>query len=489
MKIAFDNVFRREMAGFYADADAAKPSAPRLLAYNDVLAKSLGVERGDSDDVVLAALLSGAQLPEGAEPLAFAYAGHQFGNFSPQLGDGRALLLGEIVSPAGERFDIQLKGSGRTPFSRGGDGKAAIGPVLREYLVSEAMHALGVPTTRSLAAVATGDPVYRDEALPGAVLTRIASSHIRVGTFEYFAAHHGTEHIRQLSDHVIARHYPAAAGAANRYLALFEAVVDAQAALIAQWMCLGFVHGVMNTDNVSIAGETIDYGPCAFLDNYASDGKFSSIDAQGRYAFGNQPPIARWNMHRFAEALAGLVQADFGEDEVQKLGVLIGSFAERYFGYWTSGMRAKLGLSNAQDGDFDLATGLFQAMDGQNVDFTLLFRALAQAQAGEAEAARKLFADPSDFDAWLPQWQARLADEPQSSEERALAMNAANPLYIPRNHMVEAALDAASKHGTLEPFEAMLEVVRNPYVERAGWSAYARGAPEDFGPYVTFCGT
>jgi uncharacterized protein YdiU (UPF0061 family) len=489
MKIAFDHSFRREMVGFYADAQADTPSAPKLLAYNDALAAQLGIERGEADDAAIAELLSGAQLPEGAEPLAFAYAGHQFGQFSPQLGDGRALLLGEVIAPDGNRCDIQLKGSGRTPYSRGGDGKAAIGPVLREFLLSEAMHAMGVPTTRSLAAVATGDPVYRDEALPGAVLTRIASSHIRVGTFEYFASHHGVDHVRQLADYVIARHYPGAAGAPNRYLALFEAILDRQAALVAKWMCIGFVHGVMNTDNVSISGETIDYGPCAFLDVYASDAVFSSIDRQGRYAFGNQPPIARWNMHRLAEALAGLVQADFGADEVQKMGLLINDFAPRYFAVWTAGMRAKLGLVSEADGDFDLATSLFQTMEGQDVDFTLLFRALAEAQAGDPEKARTLFTDPSQFDAWLPQWMARLETDPQTNEQRSTAMNAVNPLYIPRNQMVEAALDAASRHGTMEPFEAMLEVVRNPYTERAGWSAYARPAPDGFGPYVTFCGT
>jgi serine/tyrosine/threonine adenylyltransferase len=493
MKIAFEHSFRREMAGFYADAEADTPSAPRLLAFNDALAAQLGLERGDADDTMIAALLSGSALPEGAEPLAFAYAGHQFGQFSPQLGDGRALLLGEIVAPDGNRFDVQLKGSGRTPYSRGGDGKAAIGPVLREYLLSEAMHAMGVPTTRSLAAVATGDPVYRDEALPGAVLTRIASSHIRVGTFEYFASHHGVDHVRRLADYVIARHFPEAAAAPNRYLALFEAVLDRQAVLIAKWSCLGFVHGVMNTDNVSIAGETIDYGPCAFLDAYSPDAVFSSIDRQGRYAYGNQPPIARWNMHRLAEALAGLVQADYDADDVQKMGVLINDFAPRYFAAWTAGMRAKLGLASEADGDFDLATGLFHAMDGQKVDFTLLFRALAKAQAGDAGGdagpARALFADPAGFDAWLPMWQARLDQDARSSGERAAAMNAVNPLYIPRNHMVEAALDSASRHGSMKPFEALLEVVRNPFNERPGWSAYTRPAPDGFGPYVTYCGT
>jgi serine/tyrosine/threonine adenylyltransferase len=478
MQFAFDNSFRRQMAGFFADAQPDGPSAPRLLAFNEPLSAMLGLERGDDGE--MASLFSGGAVPEGAEPLAFAYAGHQFGQFSQQLGDGRAVLLGEIIAPGGARFDLQLKGSGRTPFSRGGDGKAAIGPVLREYLVSEAMSALGVPTTRSLAAVATGDPVYREQALPGAVLTRIAASHIRVGTFEYFAAHHGVDHVRQLADYVIARHYPAAADAPNRFVALFESVLDAQAALIAKWMCLGFVHGVMNTDNVSIASETIDYGPCAFMDAYAADAKFSSIDAQGRYAFGNQPAIARWNMHRLAEALAGLVQADFGEDAVQELGTLIGDFAPRYFGFWTTGMRAKLGLVGEDAGDFDLATTLFAAMEGQGVDFTLLFRALS----GDDSDIRALFADPAEIDAWLPRWRERLGGGAD-----AAAMNAANPLYIPRNHMVEAALEAASLHDNLGPFEALLAAVRNPFIERPGLSAYARPAPEGFGPYVTFCGT
>ncbi len=489
MHIAFDHSFHAQMAGFYAAAVPASPTEPALLVFNDALAVDMGIERSDCSDQQIAEMLSGARLPEGAMPIAFAYAGHQFGHFSAQLGDGRALLLGECLIPNGKRLDIQLKGSGRTPFSRGGDGKAAIGPVLREFLVSEAMHALAVPTTRSLAAVGTGDAVYRDEPLPGAVLTRVASSHIRVGTFEFFAAHHGIDHVRQLAEYVIARHYPAAADADNPYLALFEAVLDAQVALIVHWMAIGFVHGVMNTDNVSIAGETIDYGPCAFLDVYAPDAVFSSIDKQGRYAFGNQPAIARWNMHRLAEALAGAVDAVGGEADVQKLGFLIDGFADRYITLWTQRMGRKLGLAETQEGDSELISGLLRMMHAQQVDFTMAFRALGTAQAGDAVALHNLFSDAAPLSDWQDQWQARLQSEATTPEQRLAQMNSVNPLYIPRNHMVEAALQAATRHGNLEPFQAMLEVVRNPFEERVGWSAYARPAPEGFGPYVTFCGT
>jgi uncharacterized protein YdiU (UPF0061 family) len=485
--LKFDNSFRREMEGFFVDAIADPPSAPHLLAYNNKLAADLGIAK--ADDAELAQLLSGGALAEGSEPLAFAYAGHQFGQFNPQLGDGRALLLGEIIAPNGARFDLQLKGSGRTAFSRRGDGKAAIGPVLREYLISEAMHAMGVPTTRSLAAVATGDPVFRDQPLPGAVLARVASSHIRVGSFEYFAAHHGPDHIRQLTDYAIARHYPDAAKAANRYLAFFEAIVDRQASLIAQWMCLGFIHGVMNTDNMSIAGETIDYGPCAFMDAYAGDTVFSSIDEYGRYAYRNQPPIARWNLHRLAEALACAVHADTGEEAVQQLGPIIDSFADRYFAAWTKGMAAKLGLAQVHQGDFELATKLFATIENQNVDFTLFFRSLSDAQAGNYAKTKALFADPTALDQWLLQWQTRLSEDPQGQEERAVRMNRVNPLYIPRNHNVEAALLAASRDGNMEPFAALLEIVRNPFDERPEASAYASPAPQGSGRYVTYCGT
>jgi serine/tyrosine/threonine adenylyltransferase len=485
MRIVFDHSFHMQMVGFYAAAMPDKPTNPELLVFNHALADNLGIDRSGCSDQTVAECLSGAQLPEGAKPIAFAYAGHQFGHFSAQLGDGRALLLGECIAPDGRRLDIQLKGSGRTAFSRNGDGKAAIGPVLREFLLSEAMHALGVPTTRSLAAVSTGDPVYRDEALPGAVLTRVASSHIRVGTFEYFAAHHGVDHVRQLADYIIARHYPAAADADNCYVAMFEAVLDAQVELIAHWMSIGFVHGVMNTDNVSIAGETIDYGPCAFLDTYAPDTVFSSIDTQGRYAFGNQPAIARWNMHRLAEALAGAVHAVGGDTAVQTLGGLIDGFADRYFAVWTARMNAKLGLSGINDGDRDSVLSLLAMMEEQGADFTLTFRALSAAQAGDDAALKAQIGDAASFDYWLRKWRERLGD----NTDAARTMDAVNPLYIPRNHMVEAALEAASRHGTMEPFEALLAAVRDPYTERPGLSAYARPAPEGFGPYKTFCGT
>ncbi|MFZ1476300.1 MAG: YdiU family protein [Sphingorhabdus sp.] len=488
MTFAFDNSFHRTMEGFYAACEPDAASKPELVAFNDALAAELGLDRSGVSDAELAALLSGAALPDGAQPIALTYAGHQFGQFNPQLGDGRAHLLGEIVAPDARRFDIQLKGSGRTPYSRGGDGKAALGPVLREYLVSEAMHALGIPTTRSLAAVKTGDGVFREVFLPGAVLTRVAASHIRVGTFAYFAAHHGADAVRQLSDHAIARHYPAAADATNPYLAFFEAVVEAQAALIARWMQVGFVHGVMNTDNCSIAGETIDYGPCAFLDRYAADTVFSSIDRQGRYAFGNQPGIARWNMHRLAEALAGAVHAIGGDEDVAKLGPMIDGFADHYFAYWLPGMRAKIGLAGAEDGDMQLVLDLLKAMEAGKADFTLLFRSLSQAQAGDDTAALALFEDLSGFDLWLVQWHERLARDPQSTAERTAAMEAVNPLYIARNHKVEEAL-ASANGGNYAPFFSLLEVVQNPYIERVEWANYALPAPDGTEEYVTFCGT
>lgn len=488
MIFTFDNSFHRTMEGFYSSVLPEPASAPELIAFNDALASDLGIDRRDTTDADLAAMLSGATLPKGAQPIALTYAGHQFGQFNPQLGDGRAHLLGEIVAPDGRRFDIQLKGSGRTPYSRGGDGKAALGPVLREYLVSEAMHALGIPTTRSLAAVKTGDGVFREVFLPGAVLTRVAASHIRVGTFAYFAAHHGTDAVRQLADHAIARHYPEAANTPNPYLAFFEKVVEAQAALIARWMQVGFVHGVMNTDNCSIAGETIDYGPCAFLDVYAAGTVFSSIDQHGRYAFGNQPGIARWNMHRLAEALAGAVHAVGGDEDVAKLGPLIDGFADRYFAHWLPGIRAKIGLASAEDGDMQLVLDLLKAMEAGKADFTLLFRSLSQAQAGDSAAATALFEDRNAFDAWCVQWRERLARDPQSPAQRAEAMNAVNPLYIPRNHKVEEAL-ASANGGDYAPFFALLAVVRSPYFERADWADYALPAPGGTEPYVTYCGT
>ncbi|WP_033072933.1 protein adenylyltransferase SelO [Sphingopyxis sp. MWB1] len=495
MKLGFDNSFHREMAGFYTPAEAAPASAPALLAFNDLLAARLGIDRAGADDAALARLFAGQDMPDDAAPIALAYAGHQFGHFTPQLGDGRALLLGEIIAPDGARFDVQLKGSGPTPFSRNGDGKAAIGPVLREYLVSEAMAALGVPTTRALAAVATGDRVQRERGHPGAILTRIASSHIRVGSFQFFAAHFGAGHVERLSRYSIARHFPELADSANPHLALLDWVIGLQCALVASWLGLGFVHGVMNTDNVAISGETIDYGPCAFVDHFAVNRVFSSIDAQGRYAYGRQPQILHWNMARFAEALLPAIHAVDPAD-VEGAKALVEAIPDRFRAGWHEQMRAKLGLSAEENGDAALIDALFAALEapvgdgggeGEGTDFTLFFRALAADLRGDPGPLAAL--SPGEaLTRWHGEWRARLARESGDEAARAAAMDRVNPLYIPRNHQVEAAL-AAAEAGDMAPWVALLDVVRHPYEARAPWADYALPPPRDAAPYRTFCGT
>ncbi len=467
MTIAFDNSYVRDLPGTYLQHRPDPAPAPRLLVLNRALASALGVEISDEE---AAAWFSGASVPPGAEPVALAYAGHQFGGFSPQLGDGRAHLLGEVLGPDGRRWDIQLKGSGRTPFSRGGDGKAAVGPMLREHLISEAMAALGVPTTRSLAVVATGEDVAREGWLPGAVLARVAASHIRVGTFQFFAARSDTGQVKALADYAIARHYPDLTGE-GRYLAFFDAVTGRQARLIAEWMGLGFIHGVMNTDNMAISGETIDYGPCAFMEGYAPGTVFSSIDAQGRYAYANQPLILGWNLARLAEALLPLFDAD-GEKAVDLANAALEGIAGRYREAWLAVMRQKLGILGEDAGDGALADDLMAAMVGS--DWTLVFRRL-----GDEAALRPLFDDFTAMTAWLPRWRARAGDGVGAR------LAAANPAVIPRNHQVEAALAAATA-GDIAPFEALLAAVTEPFVEREGFMLQA---PTGFGPYVTYCGT
>lgn len=477
MGFRFDNSWVRDLPGTFLSAQPAPAPAPRLLMLNRGLAERLGI---DPDWLAAegAEILSGRALPEGADPVAQAYAGHQFGGFSPQLGDGRAHLLGEVVDPSGKRWDIQLKGSGRTPFSRGGDGKAAVGPMLREYVMGEAMAALGVPTTRALAVVATGAPVLREVELPGAVLTRVAASHIRVGTFQFFAARGDVGQVRKLADYTIARHYPEVAGAENPHVALFDAVIGKQAALIAQWMGLGFIHGVMNTDNMALSGETIDYGPCAFMEGYAPGTVFSSIDHGGRYGYANQPLILGWNLARLAEALLPL----FDEDQDRAVDIanaLLEGIEGRYRTEWVGVMRGKLGLAGAEPGDGDLADALLAAMDGQGADWTLTFRRLAGAVGGDATGLAPLFDDSSALRDWLPRWQARLAPD------AAARILAANPAVIARNHKVEEALAAATA-GDLAPFEALVAAVSEPFVER---EAYMLPAPQGFGRHVTYCGT
>ncbi|MGV0044243.1 protein adenylyltransferase SelO [Mycobacterium colombiense] len=457
----------------------------QLLALNEPLADSLGLDAAWLRGPDGLRFLVGSSVPDGATPVAQAYAGHQFGGFVPRLGDGRALLLGELVDADGRLRDVHLKGSGATPFARGGDGLAAAGPMLREYIVSEAMHALGVPTTRSLAVVGTGRPVHREETLPGAVLARVASSHLRVGSFQFAASTGNEDLLRRLADHAIARHHPDAAEAKNPYLALFEAVVAVQASLIARWMLIGFVHGVMNTDNTTISGETIDYGPCAFMEAYDPDTVFSSIDFWGRYAYGNQPAVAGWNLARFAETLLPLF-SDNTEEAIALAEQSFGVFQTRYDAVWSSGMRAKLGLPDGVD--VDLATVLVEellALLKQNhVDYTSFFRGLSGAARGDAksdaEPVRGLFADLAGLDAWLTRWRALGPD--------ADTMDRSNPIYIPRNHLVEEALAAATA-GELDPLERLLAAVTEPYTERPGLERYAVPAPEDFGKYQTFCGT
>lgn len=486
MDFAFDNSFHDSMEGFYAPAEAAKPSAPKLLIFNRELAQRLGIDLAGATDEQLARIFSGEELPGGANPLALAYAGHQFGHFSPQLGDGRALLLGEVVTPDGERFDIQLKGSGPTPFSRNGDGRAAIGPVLREYLMSEAMAALGVPTTRSLAAVATGDRVQREQAHPGAVLTRIASSHIRVGTFQFFAAHFGADHVVQLSDYVIRRHFPDLADTANPHLALLNRVIGLQCDLVAQWLGVGFIHGVMNTDNVAVSGETIDYGPCAFMDRFSVNTVFSSIDANGRYAYGRQPQILHWNMARFAEALLPAIHAVDPAD-VEAAKDIVNEIPERFRTVWHALIRFKLGLDQTAD-DATLIDNLFDALETNGVDFTSFFRALAMLLRGDGSMLERLLPAPDAMAPWIAEWWEHIEREAIGPLEIADAMDSVNPVYIPRNHLVEAALGAAET-GDLAPWLELLEVVRNPYTPRPVWALFAGPAPAGFGPYTTYCGT
>jgi protein adenylyltransferase len=484
---AFDNSFARELEGLYEPWRATPVRAPRLLALNEQLAAELGADPDALRAPDGVAVLAGNATPEGASPVAQAYAGHQFGGFSPRLGDGRALLLGEVLDVHGRRRDLHLKGSGRTPFARGGDGKAAVGPMLREYVIGEAMHALGIPTTRSLAVVATGDQVRRETMLPGAVLTRVAASHVRVGTFQYAAAHHDLTLVRRLADHAIARHHPHALDAQNPYLAFFESVLDAQASLVARWMLVGFIHGVMNTDNMTVSGETIDYGPCAFMDAFDPATVFSSIDHGGRYAYANQPAVAQWNLARLAETLLALFDAD-ADAAFAAATEMLNSFPERYDEHWERGMQAKLGLDAGQRPDRALIDDLLGLLHAQRVDFTSCLRALSSALLGDVTPARSLFDDPVAFDAWCGRWLEQLPTQPADRRVIAAAMNRVNPVYIPRNHHVEHALTAASG-GDLGPFERLLDVLAQPFEERPGRAAYAAPAPPSFGDYRTFCGT
>lgn len=485
---AFDNSYARRLEGFYVPWEGAKFPSATMVRLNRDLAVELGLDPAVLDGPDGAAWLSGHTAPEGAVPLAMAYAGHQFGGFSPQLGDGRALLLGELIDRNSQRRDLHLKGSGRTPFSRGGDGKAVLGPVLREYLVGEAMHALGIPTTRALAAITTGEAVLRDSGpKPGAVLARVAASHLRIGTFQFFAARGEAERLRQLADYAIARHDPDLVDHDERYLQHLDRVIGRQADLIARWMHVGFIHGVMNTDNMTISGETIDYGPCAFMEAYDPATVFSSIDQHGRYAYGNQPGIAQWNLARFAETLLGLIDPD-QDRAIERAEAVLNTFTERYQSAWLRGMHAKLGLSEHAADDADLAMALLRLMHENAADFTLSFRALADDLRGRPGALRALFRDGAGLADWRGRYHARLSRQPRTLAETAEAMDEVNPLYVPRNLKVEAALQAAEE-GDLAPFERLLQVVCHPYVSRPEWADYTAPAPEGSPPYRTFCGT
>lgn len=473
--LELDAFFARDLPRLSVPWTAAPVPAPKLLVLNEELAEELGVDPVALREPAGTSLLVGHGLPDGVRPVAQAYAGHQFGMYVPRLGDGRALLLGEVVDVAGRRRDLHLKGSGRTPFARGGDGKAAVGPMLREYLIGEAMHALAIPTTRALSVVATGEQVQREQALPGAVLCRVAASHLRVGTFQYAAASGDEDLLRALADHAITRHHPEAVAAANPYLELYRRVVDAQAELMARWMLVGFVHGVMNTDNMTISGETIDYGPCAFMDAFDPKTVFSSIDDRGRYAYGNQPGVAHWNLARLGEALLPLIDRNTDGAVAAATAVLSG-FAHSFERYWVEGMATKLGLEAP---DRELVDDLLELMRVQHVDFTMFFRALS------ADSARSLFVEPEPFDAWAARREARL---PADRAEMAAAMDRVNPIYIPRNHRVEEALTEATA-GNMGPFHRLVGVVSQPYEQRPGLEEFAEPAPLGCAPHVTYCGT
>ncbi|MES2474293.1 MAG: YdiU family protein [Verrucomicrobiota bacterium] len=486
MRLPFDNSYARLPDGFFQKVHPTPVAAPTMIRVNRELAAELGIDPDALDSPAGLAILSGNGIPDGSEPLAMAYSGHQFGGFSPQLGDGRAILLGEVIDKTGVRRDIQLKGSGPTPFSRRGDGRSSLGPVLREYLVSEAMAALGVPTTRALAAVASGETVMRDGVVPGGVFTRVASSHLRIGTFQWFAARQDGENLRTLADYAIARHDPAAADAENPYLALLEGVIERQARLIAHWMQLGFIHGVMNTDNMSISGETIDYGPCAFLDAYHPMKKFSFIDQQGRYAFARQGEIGHWNLTRFAETLIPLLDEDT-EKSISLAETALERFPEIHHEALQQRLTAKIGLEVYASHDWSLATALLDAMAHGEADFTLVFRHLSDAlETGDDEPVTRQFNHPDTIQSWLTDWRARLHDLDRA--DVLALMRRSNPIFIPRNHRIEEAIQAAYS-GDYTPFHRLHEILKNPFHEQPDSAEYEFApSPAEVVP-ATFCGT
>ena len=489
----FDNSYAKLSDKFFSRQAPTPVSAPSLIKFNDELAKTLKLdaEALQSDAGLL--VFAGNAIPAGADPIAAVYAGHQFGGWSPQLGDGRAVLLGEVLGDNNERYDIQLKGSGPTPYSRQGDGRSAIGPVIREYVISEAMAALGVPTTRALCAMATGDLVRRETMLPGAVLTRVAQSHVRVGSFQYFAAKRDQEALQQLTSYIINRNYPTLASSENPPLALLKAVVEKQTALIAHWQSIGFIHGVMNTDNASVFGLTIDYGPCAFMDVYNPDTVFSSIDHQARYAYQNQPGIAQWNMANFAQCLLPLIDND-DEQSLVIAQAVIDSFPAQFAKAYLTRFRHKLGLSTEQADDIKLVSGFLDCLADENVDFTNAFRSLLMcsldgaAGTNKAEALQSLFSKTEKIDAWIEQWRDRHSNETTSIENRTELMRRNNPAYIPRNHIVQQVITAAEQKN-YEPMHELVSVLNDPYSKQAGAERFALPPEADEVVKATFCGT
>ncbi|TYQ17803.1 UNVERIFIED_CONTAM: uncharacterized protein YdiU (UPF0061 family) [Acetivibrio alkalicellulosi] len=478
----FDNSYGQLPDSFFTVINPTPVSSPKLVILNNSLAEALGLSAKELQREEGLEVLSGNRIPEGALPIAQAYAGHQFGHFT-MLGDGRALLIGEQITSKGERFDIQYKGSGKTPYSRGGDGRAALGPMLREYIISEAMHALGIPTTRSLGVVTTGESVIRETKLAGAVLTRVAASHIRVGTFQYVSRWCSVEELRALTDYTINRHFPEVRDSNNPYLSFLQEVISRQAMLIAKWQLVGFIHGVMNTDNMTISGETIDYGPCAFMDTYDPATVFSSIDTYGRYAYGNQPGIAGWNLARFAETLLPLLHEN-QEQAVKLAQDKISGFSELYHLNWFEGMRAKLGISNKEPEDEALIEELLRVMQKYNADYTNTFRALTYEMTEEMNLI-----ETEEFVQWSEKWRSRL--ERQEHQEGIIKhlMQNSNPTVIPRNHRVEEALEAAAKHGDYSVMEQLLEALNNPYIHLTKYDEYAVPPAPSSCPYRTFCGT
>jgi uncharacterized protein YdiU (UPF0061 family) len=482
------NTFLENMRSMYKESNPVPALSPKMLLFNESLAKEMNLHYLIENSSECLDILSGNKIIKNSRPIALAYSGHQFGHFNSNLGDGRALLLGETLDQQGNLKDIQLKGSGRTPFSRRGDGKSALGPVLREYLISESMHILGIPTTRSLAAINTGEKVHRDEETYGGIMTRVASSHIRIGSFEYAYKNKDISVVKDLADYSISRHYPDTASLDNPYLAFFAAVCNEQASLVASWMTVGFIHGVMNTDNMAISGETIDYGPCAFMDAYNPATVFSSIDVNSRYAYGNQPAILTWNLTRLAETLIPLVNKD-KDESIKLLTEVLQLIKPVYTNYWLSLMRSKIGLSKEEQNDIELITNLLEIMEEEKADFTNSFRLLSKALIGDTQSIRKLFNNSRRFDGWMMIWQERISQEGVAEEKIATSMNKINPIYIPRNHKVEEVLKAAVNENDMKPFSSLYSILQDPYKEIIGLESFSEPAPESNIPYKTFCGT